>query len=280
MNRFINLLISEESIRLRTVRGLIRRIGLLRNCFTLDDAITYGLVERPHYAFCMLHGASLAQRLGHRRMTAIEFGVAGGRGLVAMEAIAALVEAETGVGIDIVGFDNAIGMPAPVDHRDIPYHWNEGHFPMDEAALRQRLKRSTLVIGDISTTLSGFDQLSLSERPVGAVVFDVDYYSSTIKALPVFDFKPVALLPRIACFFDDMSGEKEVASDFTGVRAAIADFNDTSKTRKITPFYGARDRYGLRGFRDGLMCFHKFDHSDYCKNVGGDDPADSTLSLE
>lgn len=39
------------------------------------------LVERGHYAYCMMNAAILARSLGHSRISAIEFGVAGGNGL-------------------------------------------------------------------------------------------------------------------------------------------------------------------------------------------------------
>jgi hypothetical protein len=244
----------------------------------LDDLITHNIIERPHYAFCMLRGAELAKRLDFQRVTTIEFGVAGGNGLVAMERIASFVETEIGISVDVVGFDNRDGMPPPTDYRDIPYHWRGGYFPMDETALRRRLTRATLVLGNVTNTLDNFIEATLDAAPIGAVIFDVDYYSSTASALSLFSAPAAKLLPRIFCYFDDTSGEKEMVCDFTGVRAAIADFNEASAARKIAPFYGARDRYGLRRFRDGLMCLHQFSHPTYCQFVG-DARKDAILSL-
>ena len=45
-----------------------------------------GLVDRPHYAFGMLNAAREAAALGLASITAVEFGVAGGNGLLAMES--------------------------------------------------------------------------------------------------------------------------------------------------------------------------------------------------
>lgn len=232
----------------------------------LDDQITWGCIERPHYALCMLYGAQLAKSLGFVHATVIEFGVAGGNGLVAMEKIAPWIERESGVHLEIVGFDNKTGLPATDDFRDLPYCWRAGHFPMDEDALRGRLRRSRLALGDVAETLSAF--LAASDAPVCAVVFDLDLYSSTVAALRLFDAGPAKLLPRIPCYFDDVSGEGEIYSDFTGERAAIREFNDASKDRKISPFYGARDRVRRR---DGVMCFHYFTHPAYTRFVGGED---------
>ena len=52
----------------------------------------------PEYGYGLLNAALLAKRLGHARVTAIGFGVAGGNGLVALDHHAARVAAETGAG--------------------------------------------------------------------------------------------------------------------------------------------------------------------------------------
>src|SRR4051794_1057437 len=81
-----------------------------------------GLVERPHYGYCVYQGALLAKKLGHRRVSVIEFGVAGGKGLLNLEYHAEEASRALGIEIDIYGFDTGKGLPAPVDYRDLPYH--------------------------------------------------------------------------------------------------------------------------------------------------------------
>ncbi|MGI9484529.1 MAG: hypothetical protein ACR2RF_01345 [Geminicoccaceae bacterium] len=49
--------------------------------------------------------------MGHNRITAIEFGVAGGSGLLVPEGHAERVVREIGIKIDIVGFDLGSGLP-------------------------------------------------------------------------------------------------------------------------------------------------------------------------
>jgi hypothetical protein len=56
--------------------------------------LAYGKVPRPPYAYGMLQATRIAERLGLPKISAIEFGVAGGEGLVAMEKIAREVEKE------------------------------------------------------------------------------------------------------------------------------------------------------------------------------------------
>ena len=68
---------------------------------------------RPNYTWAMLHAAYLAKTLGMPRISAIEFGVAGGNGLLALENAAELVEQEMGIEVDVYGFDTGAGLPPP-----------------------------------------------------------------------------------------------------------------------------------------------------------------------
>lgn len=51
------------------------------------------------------------------KISAIEFGVDGGNGLLAMENIAQEVEKEVPVEFEIYGFDTGSGLPEPIDYR-------------------------------------------------------------------------------------------------------------------------------------------------------------------
>jgi hypothetical protein len=118
------------------VRFLDRRLDFLPYPLKLN----YGSIERPWYGYCLLHAAKLAQKLAYNRMSAIEFGVAGGNGLLALERHAARV------------------------------------------------------------------------TPIGFIAFDLDYYSSTMSALKVLDAEYKYLLPRVACYFDDIVGDIDLLS--------------------------------------------------------------------
>ena len=50
--------------------------------------VRYGIWSRPHYAYGVFAAAKLARRLGYSGVSAVEFGVAGGNGLLALEEIA------------------------------------------------------------------------------------------------------------------------------------------------------------------------------------------------
>ena len=101
--------------------------------------LLWDAVPRPHFAYGMYHGADQARALGLDAISVLEFGVAGGNGLVAMEELAGQITAELGVRIEIYGFDTGAGMPAPQDYRDMAYVWQPGAFEMDVPALEARL---------------------------------------------------------------------------------------------------------------------------------------------
>jgi hypothetical protein len=118
-------------------------------------------VDRPAYAFCLYYGALTAKRLGYARISAIEFGVAGGNGIIALQEYASEITRELGIEVEIFGLDSGAGLPQPRDFRDIPYMWQTGFYPMDEAKLRARLKGSRLVIGDVAETAKTFFSITI-----------------------------------------------------------------------------------------------------------------------
>src|ERR1035437_3414473 len=106
-----------------------------------------GLVDRPHLAYGLKAAATEARKLGHKSMTAIEFGVGAGNGLLAMEEHAQVVGQLTGVSIAVVGFDTGSGLPEPVDYRDLPYVWEAGFYKMDVKLLTSRPRSAELLLG-------------------------------------------------------------------------------------------------------------------------------------
>lgn len=214
----------------------------------------------PQYLWGTLCAAGLARALGHERTTVIEFGVAGGNGLLELERVARWVQGRSGVGIDVAGFDSGTGLPLPEDYRDLPNLWSQGYFPMDPERLRSRLTTAKLHLGSVSDTVPAF----LAERPapVGFVSFDLDLYSSTRDAFQLLEASPDLLLPRIVCYFDDIIGFSH--GDFTGERLAISEFNDSHAERKISRLYGLRwvlvqDKW----WTEMMYMFHLFSHPSY-----------------
>ena len=185
---------------------------------------------------CACTGPTLANTCRYPEFSVLEFGVAGGNGLLALEKIAISCEQITGVKIDVYGFDTGVGLPKPVDYRDSPNLFSENDFPMDVEKLRGQLQRARLLLGPVKDTIHDFT--NSCPAPVAFVAFDLDLYSSTVQAFQLFEAPHSILLPRIWCYFDDGMGATH--SDFAGERLAIAEFNVAHQMRKISPVYGLK----------------------------------------
>ena len=219
--------------------------------------------QSPQYAWGVMQGAALAKVLGLPRVSVIEFGVAGGHGLLALETISEAIERKTNIGIDVFGFDSGVGLPKPEDFRDQPNMWFEGQLPMDRAKLEAKLCRAKLCLGPVKETIPAF--IAGNPSPVAFASFDLDLYSSTRDALLLFQSGYAYLLPRVVSYFDDICGF--TYNDYCGERAAIAEFNTSKNTCKICPIYGLR--YFIPRFArddlwpDGMYFAHFFEHPLY-----------------
>ncbi|MGH8719905.1 MAG: hypothetical protein ACREV0_13360 [Burkholderiales bacterium] len=221
--------------------------------------------ENHGYTWGVLQGARLAHALGYERISVIEFGVAAGNGLLSLESVSAKIERMFNVVIDVHGFDNVVGLPGPKDYRDIPHTFSGGDFPMDEAALRAKLKRANLHLGLVSENIARF--LASNSAPIAFVSFDLAFYTSTMDALKVLDADQGLLLPRIQCYFDDIFE----CGDFDGERLAIADFNASRTYRKISPIHQLRYFVPARTMNpaskwDKYYLAYIFDHERYGQN--------------
>jgi hypothetical protein len=227
-----------------------------------------GAQIRPQYAWGTVFAAAQARAIGQSGVTVAEFGVAGGRGLVALQTIAVAVTKAIGVPVQVCGFDLGVGLPSVTDLRDMPQLFAGGDFRMDIDALHRRLNPdvTTLLVGPIRTTLGQF--LGTSHSRFGFVSIDVDLYSSTVDILRLFcDELPIAhCLPRVACYLDDIMGV--TFADITGERLAVAEYNrHHSPTRAISPVFGLRYHLGWphrnAQWPDMLYWAHFLDHPEY-----------------
>lgn len=234
--------------------------------------IRLGAVDRPHYAYIVWQAADLARRLGVTRISVLEFGVAGGRGLLNLEMHAARVGALTGVGIDVYGFDTGEGLPPPEGYRDLPYVWQAEHFKMDQAALKAKLTTAKLVLGNVRETLPGF-AASHHPAPIGAVSFDLDYYSSTVDALKVFEVPSEHRLPRIFNYFDDIySSDLGHVGPGTGVPLALAEFNAAASTRCLGQLTHLEFAYSpAKKWHRQIYSFADFTHPQHDQYIVGRD---------
>ena len=230
-----------------------------------------GAVQRVNYAWCMYYAAVEAKALGHKAVTVIELGVAGGNGLLCLCQHRKEIQKELGIEIIVVGFDSGTGLPQSTDHRDLLYAWPTGAYRMDRVALEAHIEgQAQLVLGDVAITVPAWNPAP--DAPLGAILFDLDYYTSTVSAFRLFAKENV--LPRIWCYFDDVcGGPEEATTDRVGEREAIREFKADPEraTRKdhLSPAYTFR---GLTpdGWHQHIYLYHRFSHPDYdrCLTAG------------
>lgn len=218
--------------------------------------------HRPQYTWGILQGTALAAVLGIKRIAVMEFGVASGAGLVAMERIAEFCEQKTGVGIDVFGFDTGTGCPKLTDYRDTPYRFGEGFYPCDRDELKKRLRRATMHYGMVKETVESY--IRKNRTVVGFAAFDFALYTATRDALPLFSASPEFLLPRTPCTFRSTFGKENC--EYTGEQLAISEFNAAHPMRKLCRIRGLH--YYIPPQHDGSwteaeFTLHIFDHPLY-----------------
>lgn len=231
-----------------------------------------GGVHRPYYAWCMYYAAVEAKALGHKAVTVIEFGVAGGNGLVCLCRNRKEIQKELGIEVVVAGFDSSTGLPKSDDPRDLLYRWPSGAYRMDWPALEKRLAgQAKLVLGDVAKTVHEWNPAP--GAPLGAVLFDLDYYSSTMDALPILTKENI--LPRVWCYFDDIcGGPLEAMTDRIGEREAIRQFNaDPAREAlndHLSPAYVFKFS-ASEPWHQRIYLYHRLGHSDYSTCLVGDE---------
>lgn len=208
-------------------RAIVRHLP-----FSVQTKALWDAVARPNYLVGVLYAANQAKEEGVPEISVIEFGVAGGNGLVALQEYAAAVEKEMGVQISVWGFDTGKGLSQLCgDYRDHPDRYLSGEYAMDEETLKQRLQpRTRLILGDVSKTVATFVS-GLSYPPVGFISIDLDLYSSSKAALQILALPGKRMLRRVPLYFDDI--DSSVHHRWAGELLAVQEFNDGNVSVKI-----------------------------------------------
>jgi hypothetical protein len=227
--------------------------------------VDYGIWRRPHYAYGIYRAAALAAQYDSPGVSVIEFGVAGGNGLLTMAEHAAEISAHLHIKIDVVGFDSGSGMPNTTDPRDLPYAWQPGSLTMDEQALRAALGPARLELGPVEQTVLN----AKFKYPVGFIAFDLDYYSSTMGAFAIFSRSTDTRLPRVFCYFDDIIHPVgAMLTEHVGELAAIATFNASNPSQKIGKLSNLNwTRPFSSAWHEQMYALHDFAHPFYAKAV-------------
>lgn len=260
--RIVRALLEPEAL----VRALLKksRIG------SFEFRLAFDAFDRPWYAHGIYEAASLAQKLGLGAISVVEFGVAQGNGLFAMERLAAEIRERFNLQIEIFGFDSGVGLPTESDYRDLPCVWKRGLYKMDVDAVRKKLPTAHLVLGDVKETVPHFLQQS-AFPPIGFIAFDLDYYTSTIAAFRIFEGPDDRYLPRVLTYFDDiMSGDQQYYCEDVGELLAIREFNESpTRNHRIRPIHGWKRSHLLRSeWLDAIWAYHRFDHFRYSDYIG------------
>lgn len=225
-----------------------------------------GRMPYPAYLYGLLSAARTARAAGVEAFSAVEFGVAGGNGLCALEAHAERVEALSGVSVSVFGLDSGAGLRASTEPMDCVFALPPGEFAMDEARLRARLRRAELVLGPVEQTVGPF--MARAERgeipPIGFMSQDLDVYTGTIATLRALPASPERMLPRVPIYFDDLTGypySTEVAE-----WAAIRTHNEESPRRigqvpNLEQALGGASRFAT--WPRHVFTLHVFDHPRY-----------------
>lgn len=174
-----------------------------------------------HYAMIVWGAAEEARKLGFKKISVMEFGVAGGNGLLALEFHAREIGRLFGIEIQVYGFDTGEGLPEyEEDYRDMPYHYRWGEYKMDVSRLTEKLEKAMLILGDIHSTSHQF--WAMEPAPIGAMAIDVDLYTSTVPILHMLETEYKNVLPRVYMYFDDIfTGFENI-----GENVAIKEFNE------------------------------------------------------
>ena len=264
MNRLEKLYAQPTPVR-KVIGIICRRLRLL----PYRNRVNLFFERRPHYAYGILHGAQLAKSLGINEISVIEFGVAGGNGLLNMEYHARRVEKITGIAVQIFGFDTGKGLPPPKGYKDSPYNWKEGSYDMNVELLKSRLSTAKIILGDVGETLNDYCN-SWNPAPIAFIAHDFDFYSSTLESFKIFEVPSQYRLPRIFNYFDDILGTVTAAyNDYTGELAAIHEFNVTHSSQKIAPCQHFK-LFAMQPWHHQFFMHHDFLHAQYDTFVSDD----------
>lgn len=252
-----NPLIRKIWRRVSTDASWVRRYGGFR------EKEFYGQIVRPNYTYGLLRAADTALFFGHKGVTACEFGVASGWGLLNMIEVSDMIQAETGVKFRIVGFDTGAGLPAVQGYKDHPELWSRGDFVMgDTNELKAKISgKGELILGNINDTIENFVSTITTESPLGFVSIDVDIYSGTVAALRVLTGNVNCYLPAISFYLDDVSSY--FSNEACGELAAVLEHNAAHPMQSIYPdrsLPGLRPMRTENWYRHMYVC-HMLEHS-------------------
>jgi len=194
--------------------------------------------SHPNYGIQLVQALWQAKLCGYEKISVIEFGVASGRGITALDKYVSEFAAKFQIEVEITGFDTGHGLPNARDYRDHPEIWQVGEYA-------SRCNDSRVIFGDVEQTVPEFVQ-QWGNAKLAFVSLDVDLYSSTVSALKIFEMPADRYLPTVLVHVDD-ANTNITMNAWCGAELAINEFNPQHILRKfeskhhcwnLTNFYG------------------------------------------
>ena len=264
--KIIEKICDNKSLLSYLIKKIIRSFFFLK----AKTIVSLNASTRPHYAYCVYNAAILAKKLGYKSFSIIEFGVAGGNGTYFLEKFCKKVRLELNIEIEIYGFDLKEGLSNPKDYKDLPYWFQSGFYSMNELKLKKLLKYTKLILGDVKDTIKKFFD-NYNPAPIGVILNDLDYYSSTKDSFDIFNAPDARYLPRVFCYFDDIIGtENEMYNIYTGELHAIREFNKKNEFKKILLNQNLIAKSN-ESWRYQIYYYHNFLHPNYNTFIGRDE---------
>jgi len=229
---------------------------------------------RPHYETILLESALEAKKIGYKKISILELGVAGGNGIIALEKYKKKIEKNINIKINIYGFDYGEGLPDTNNKFDLPFFWSAGEYKIDKEKLN-KICDSKIFFGDINNTFKEF--IKTNPDSISAIFFDLDYYTSSKKFLDQLPEIKNFLSPRVYCYFDNVFNVNHYMNEHIGELLAIKEFNKENKDIKIGKSLGNSSDFKFPTGNENLFMLHNFAHKDYFKNLN---IKKNTLSLD
>ena len=108
------------------------------------------------------------------------------------------------------------------------YEWSHGDYKFKLKDNLKKLTKSKIIWGDVSKTLKLFiKEKNFSKSPIGFIINDLDYHTSTFKSFDILKLNAVNYIPRPILYFDDFFKSNE----FEGEYFSIKKFNNTNKKK-------------------------------------------------
>ena len=219
---------------------------------------------RPHYETILLESVLEAKKIGYKKVSVLELGVAGGNGIIALEKYKKKIEKYTNVEIKIYGFDTGEGLPETKNNFDLPFIWSGGNYKINKEKLNEKIK-SKIFFGDIKYTFEEF--IKTNPDLIISIFFDLDYYSSTKNFLNQIPKFKNFFCPRVYCYFDDIFDTNHHINEHNGELLAINEFNIQNSEIKIGKSHEHSSDFKFPLGRENLFILHNFNQKNYSKLI-------------